>query len=154
MTIPAGFMTEITTWENDGDNYKTQSERGLTHEQVELIVGLAERFKSAHNIRGDKKNLWNLGNEYHSNEVLVQMFEDVCKQKQLLCPIEYIAALGDEDAPLKYISEFLYEKVLGSPDEGYYSNEGTFCRVVETIKVFAVPQEIHEVTNRFMAPKE
>src|SRR3974390_400726 len=43
--IPAGYQIHFRTWENDGDNYKTQIISGLTVEDAHFYVSLAKNFE-------------------------------------------------------------------------------------------------------------
>lgn len=45
-TIKEGYHIEVTTWENDGDNYKTESFHVLTWDQVHSRISLCELFGS------------------------------------------------------------------------------------------------------------
>lgn len=47
-TIPAGYILEITTWENDGDAYMTDRKEGLTKEQVKLYLDICRGFDAGY----------------------------------------------------------------------------------------------------------
>jgi hypothetical protein len=39
-TIPAGYQVSVTSWENDGDNYRTETIPGLSKEGAQFLVDL------------------------------------------------------------------------------------------------------------------
>lgn len=51
-TIKAGYRIHVTTWENDADNYRTESMDGLTEGNVKFIVELVKLFKDKCNNKG------------------------------------------------------------------------------------------------------
>lgn len=44
--IPKGYAVAVTTWENDGDNYKTKTVYGLDEKEVLFTLELVGIFKS------------------------------------------------------------------------------------------------------------
>lgn len=42
--IPQGYILEITTWENDGDAYRTERMEGLTEIEVKLYLAICRGF--------------------------------------------------------------------------------------------------------------
>jgi hypothetical protein len=44
MNVPSGYQLHITSWENDGDNYKTQIISGLTKEDVQFYLHFLNHF--------------------------------------------------------------------------------------------------------------
>lgn len=56
MKIKAGYKIEVTSWENDGDNYLTKSKEGLTKEQTQFYIDICNLMS------GD------FGNMYDPNE--------------------------------------------------------------------------------------
>lgn len=44
MNIPSGYQLHITSWENDGDNYKTKIISGLTKEDVQFYLHFLNHF--------------------------------------------------------------------------------------------------------------
>lgn len=141
--IKPGYQLHIITWENDGDNYKTEILNGLTEADVRFYVHIVKRFNSrnAHTNPG-------LGNSYNKVEVLTGLAAEALAANP---------GVSDEirDAWNYYLEgEYpediieLYTELLGTPDE-YYFNEYGFCRVCEAFKVFYIPKSIEEVTKRF-----
>jgi hypothetical protein len=52
-SIPSGYQIHITSWENDGDNYKTKIISGLTKEDVHFYLCFLNYFKSYEYGNGD-----------------------------------------------------------------------------------------------------
>lgn len=48
-TIKAGYRIHVTTWENDADNYKTESMEGLTEGNVKFIIAICNLLKDGCN---------------------------------------------------------------------------------------------------------
>lgn len=42
--IPAGYQLHVESWENDGDNYKTQIMNGLTLADVNFLLDVGKPF--------------------------------------------------------------------------------------------------------------
>lgn len=57
-TIKAGIKLEITSWENDADNYNTKSITGLTEDEAKFYIEFAKLFESR-NQQGDKEHFGN-----------------------------------------------------------------------------------------------
>jgi len=71
-----GFRLEITTWENDGDNYKTQVMQGLTAEQVSGLIWIASHFHRGNTHRqGKRQNEFNLcSNDENDARDMIAMY--------------------------------------------------------------------------------
>ena len=69
--IPAGYRLSVTSWENDGDNYRTEIISGLSDEQVRLRIALLKLF--------ERKGAF--GNEYsmdtEKNDALPEAYEKI-----------------------------------------------------------------------------
>ena len=138
--IKAGYQVHTTTWENDGDHYKTIVTSGLSKEDAIFIVALANKFN-----RRSK-----LANDYVKDTDLIEAVNDVFELNQGLSsemlniwkrPIEEM-----EDATY-YVRELINEHILGIPDEYH---DGGFCRLVENIDVYYIPSDIKNVTKEFI----
>ena len=44
-TIPQGYVIDVTTWENDGDNYKTKTLFGVEEHEILQFQYLLKKFK-------------------------------------------------------------------------------------------------------------
>ena len=52
-TIPKGYQLHVTSWENDGDNYKTEVLSGLMREnQIGAVVAVSFRSKWKDKVEG------------------------------------------------------------------------------------------------------
>jgi hypothetical protein len=58
LTIPKGYRLNITTWENDADNYRTKTLVGLTEVQTNLYTSLAKMAYSKNNNEGCFGNMY------------------------------------------------------------------------------------------------
>lgn len=47
-TIPKGYVIDVTTWENDGDNYKTKTLFSVEEHELQQFKYLLKKFKSRH----------------------------------------------------------------------------------------------------------
>lgn len=133
--IAAGYRLIVTSWENDADNYRTESVEGLTKEGVTLLVALIKLFRSESS--GGHGNLYEPSDaEIKKAEAAIQVVLDKhpdVKDKQLK---DYIT---DPEG----VMEFLYD--LGMRGGGYWS------RVLDKFEVEHFPQNvtINDVTKEF-----
>lgn len=149
MSIKKGYQLHITTWENDGDNYKTKVIDGLNKEDTQFYVELASLFTSRNN-RANKGfgngGITECGDEYHNPcmENVVQAISKVVADnpnasKEITD--HYISEDFDE------VYECLVEDLLGYTEQ--YYDEEYFCRVFESFKAYYFPQDVNEVTEEF-----
>ena len=114
-TIPKGYIVEVTSWENDGDNYDTIQKFEASKEFVDVVTCLAPLFKSRCNNRG------RFGNTSDGDVDMTMLAEAA------------FAALGHLKAPDVY-------KVLGydilSLDFENYTNSEEFETAGEAVKEF------------------
>lgn len=131
--IPAGYQLHTLSWENDGDNYKTTILSGLTKAEVRFYIDLGEIFKK-------------YGNDFIKIEILKPYVKAVIDKHSngISDDLKFLfeKALDSID-----IYNILNSKILENPDEGYGID---FCRAVESVKVFFIPNEIQEVTEEFI----
>lgn len=142
MSIPAGYQLQSTTWENDGDNYKTQILSGLRVEDVWFYLELAKPFS-----RQGK-----FGNENIEAADLIPIVQRALAKHPDISTVVRENWLPDPEVESadEYFDDLmdnLREDLLGGPDESYDSN---FCRVFEGFKVFYFPVDIKEVTLGFI----
>lgn len=142
--IPAGIAMSVTTWENDGDEYQTNTLYNLTREEVQYWVNLLKWFTS---------NEQDLGNEDYNNSAFV---ERLFEEQEMLSPaitkkffdIDVPALDAEDGEELDMYFELCDEKendicdalqkVLGDPVQYDYD----FCRVVDGIKIFDIKEDI------------
>jgi len=133
--IKEGYQLSIRSWENDGDNYNTVVNHGLTEDDVKFLVKILSPFG-----RGGK----------HGNDVLdFDWFKEHAKE----AITEHISsgyaaslalAIQSDDYEINcWLNEF-----LGNPSEGY---DGDFVRVNDSMTVHYIPQAIKDVTDQFVS---
>ena len=142
--IPKGLQMHIDTWENDGDNYKTQVLSGLTKEDILFYIDILNLFGGS-NLDSDGKMIPDFGNDdiHHS----------------LIC--NYIASIMDNHSNISLSVKDVWTEslndnysmvdaiynILGAPVECEYG----FCRVFEDFRVYNIPEEIIfvDITDEF-----
>lgn len=137
-----GFQLHVTSWENDGDNYKTQIISGLNEIDTQFLIFMAKPFGRFHD---RSKNPYGLtGNAENDIELIKALYIDALNHFPDVSD-KYKFDIDDED--IEEILRDLLETLLSSAGE-YYDYE--FSRVCERIKVYFVPGEIEDVTEKFI----
>lgn len=143
--IPAGYRLTVTTWENDGDHYKTKVLEGLTKERVTALVELSKLFSSKNN-GGAAKGY--IGNMYDPNDAersrAKRAIDRVLKKYPGEFPPIDDADVDDEDTDINDgVWDLIYELGLAGGD--------FYTRVMETFKVEYMPVEVrlNDVTEDF-----
>ena len=128
-SIPQGWMIVCQSWENDADNWQTNTEYGLTEEQAKLKCDLLALLHPD----SEHSNLYEPG--INELEGLANSIAEVATK--------YGYQL-DEDTSRFW--EKCVSRLQGSPSEGFYT------RVAEDVKVFYVPftVEFPNVTDKFV----
>jgi hypothetical protein len=125
--IESGYYVELTTWENDGDNYKTETHTGLEWSEVLFLNEIYKKFNS-----GYKSNSFD--NTFGNREIcdIEQSVIDWFKSLP-----EYIknAASQNNEIDDYCILELIEEFVD-------VWNDGEKYRVVDSIKVWYNPETI------------
>lgn len=135
-TIPAGYRLIITSWENDGDNYHTGMQHGLSRGELDFHLALCKLLTSRHNPKNE--DYGNLVDYDGSFEAAV--WHVMCKYESLL---PESIKLPDEDGINKdqypdwftYAYEIILQSYFGTSE--YY-----FTRVFESCKIEYLPDEI------------
>ena len=130
MDIKPGFLLRITSWENDGDNYKTVSLDGLTLELVRFYVEFCKLFRSVNSSPGL------FGNKEIDRD---DQLQDVVHQLALKYNI-YDVHQFPEDMDW---SDFQYD-IIGR------SNCGDYYRVFDSAEVFYLAETAKNVTKAFI----
>ncbi len=126
--IPQGYIIEITTWENDGDNYKTEKLNGLSKEKCLFYKNIAEAF---YRTNSSKHGFGNKECGSGIREKFIELFGE--KYKELYCQDE---VKEDIEENLGYwISDCFYD-VIGT------WNDDDYWRVVDNYKIYFVPKAI------------
>ena len=138
--IPAGYRVTITSWENDGDNYKDTIHEGLTKERVEYILELCKLFKSKNRDKNCFGNMYEPSpNEYEKAEKAVRVVLEKHRATLNHCELANLEAdEGDMDVG-EIVNEFLD------------SSEHYAFRVYHKTKVEHIPHQItmEDVTGDF-----
>lgn len=138
-TIPKGYQLHVTSWENDGDNYKTEVLSGIQDlNDVKFLVSVAKDLGGGL-----------LGN----TEVPDETIDFVVRNNMCLHSIsdEMRGRLTvGEDYTLEERVDIYYDSLitdlLGWPCE-YESMVGDcrFCRMYESHKIYFIPEDITEI---------
>lgn len=144
-TIPKGFVVEVTSWENDGDDYQTIQKFEASGAFVEVIQRLAPLFKSRCNNKGC------FGNTSEGN---VDMFNLAEAAYERLKPMEasvVYKVLGYDILSLQFENEAIpFEKFeeAGEAVKEFVRNNMTSWseyydfRVVEEVKVYYLEEDV------------
>jgi hypothetical protein len=127
--IKAGYLLQITTWENDGDNYSTKSFSGLDYNECVFMAKVCELFASRYS------NLKGFGNSDRRDSQVFNAYRELLsdfKKNYGELPLDF-----DEEED-DYISDILYD-IVGTWCDGDY------WRVVENYKVYYFNQDVSEV---------
>ncbi len=131
---PVGYRLTVVSWENDGDNYNTTVQSGLTKEQTAFYVDLINV------IGGDFGNMYDPDEEEINNLKLA--LEPIVVKHADYCNAEFKEDMSEDDFVLNMSSDLHYEFFGGSE---YYT------RNLESFKVEYIPVEINieDVTHDF-----
>ena len=142
-TIPKGYVIEIETWENDGDNYKTQTIFGVEEQEIQQYKYILELFQGSHCNNRDK-----CGNSEWDKvqDLIIVHIESGVKSGQLtpefldkVLGIENLETLieeGDDKQEFELLCSL--QELLGEPVE--YDSD--FMRVVSWVKLYIIEEEI------------
>ena len=138
--IPAGYRLSVVSWENDGDNYRTEVLEGLTAEQVKFYVAVCKLFYSENGYSRNDKTCF--GNMYEPSEAELQ--EAYAAVKQVAESFRGLVATEELDNAIEDPLDFIAKFISYSPD---YTT-----RVFESCKVEYTPCAIilQDVTADFL----
>ena len=127
--IKKGYALALTTWENDADNYKTETKYGLTEKEIKMYISLIDGYEKY----GDP-------NRYDEGlaESQINIILDTTFSEHDLPEIVTNKTYNSLDG--WFYDEFLYEF-------GIYSDQ--WLRHVDKIKVFYYPKDVEDVTHKF-----
>ena len=141
-TIPKGYVIEIETWENDGDNYKTQTIFGVEEQEIQQYKYILELFQGSHCNNRNKcgNSEWDV-----VKDLVIAHIESGVKSGQLtpefinktLC-IKNLENLVDDDNGQEFELMCSLQELLGDPVE--YDSD--FMRVVSWVKLYIIEEEI------------
>ncbi len=138
--IKAGYRLTVTSWENDGDNYNTKSQDGLTKEESVFLVELITLFKSRHNRHGLSRTF---GNMYDPSDKEIEEFNTATSavvSKHNVASMSFSEYFQPIDLD---VTEYLYDLGLTGGEQ--------FTRVMEsyTVEFIPCPIRIEDVTEEF-----
>ena len=136
--IPAGYRVTVTSWENDGDNYRTNSIDGLSCQDAKLLVNLSRLQEGE------------FGNMYEPSDEKCAKYSKACKKVFDVNPHDPLGKFAGwntettEENADELASEMLQD-LFGSSE--YY-----YTRVCEEVVVEYLPQDIFidDVTKEFV----
>jgi len=158
--IKKGYQLTITSWENDGDAYKTQIISGLSQEKLKFFIDVMSNFFWNHRFAETlvKGKYYHGGNKNISDEKVVEIINDTLSRypdvkEEIMTEYD----LGHENDEFEeewdreeYIS-VSYRKIitdlLGHPVSEYYDKD--FVRVACEYQVHYIPLDVEDVTQLF-----
>jgi hypothetical protein len=132
--IPKGYRLTVKTWENDADNYRTETISGLSENDVKFFTKLCKLFEDDQ-----------LNNLYEPSDEELEYFDlklnEFIEENKDIVPNDFI---GDEIANFDDLHDTLFEMGICA--------EEFFTRVIESYKVEFIPEEIKilDVTDKFL----
>lgn len=140
--IQAGYQLHITSWENDGDNYKTQTLSGIaTREDVKFLLAIANLF-----IRSSSS--W--GNTDVEDGVIASRVKELLVEHnnitgEMRTNWEERTTVDEEyDEYQLHIEDLIGG--LGGLGGNWYCN---LRRVVERVEVYYLPFVIRDISEEF-----
>lgn len=128
----AGWHVTVVSWENDADNYKTESKCFETQDQASFVVDLLKNFSSNHSSKFDENFLGNC-----------QFFRDGMYEKYKQAVTAFIQQLSmrynvpEEWSDYGYVDECIIYELVGQ------WMDGECMRVVEKIRLDYIPEDIY-----------
>lgn len=178
--IKPGYQVHVRSWENDGDNYKTEILTGLSEEEAKLYVLLAKAFSSRYTKRPDDLPYHVTGNDENATVELANLWRYAAEKYPTAAaklwgtedefPTDEQLELLDEHSALRYndphrgdekfknihnaemFVDFFNDLMssLLSHAGEGYYDLNNFFRVCEDVQVFYLPGSIENVTNQFI----
>ena len=147
MTIPSGYQLHINSWENDGDNCKTEIISGLTKEDVKFYLHFLSHFYSQSSTNENKigRGFGNMNmGESRENEERTAI-ESALKNCPPSSPdlIEQVkdSIDGWNEDPYE-VYDWVRETI------GYWDNDERY-RVFDSFEVYYIPEDIPSVKYKF-----
>lgn len=155
MNIKPGYTLSITSWENDGDCYKTQVHHGLTKPDVWFLLALAVLCRSMHDpswpggfgggswhYRPGKDRFFDDLND--AVDAVVVAHADRGVSKELLA--DWTVNRASEHHVGHY--QDLIQTLVGHPEEEMYRCDG-YVRHFDSFTVHHYPEEVVDVSAQF-----
>lgn len=126
--ISKGYTVSVTSWENDGDNYRTESMVFESEDEAKAITKMCKSvFKSCNNGDGGIGNMMDDEGEM-ATEVILEYLEENPEIKATIIACNPKVKLNDDEAIFNLIMEKYNYGLMGG-SECYYS------RVCESVEV-------------------
>lgn len=141
-TIPKGYMVEIKSWENDGDDCRDKILTGLSKKDVDFLTLFLEEFRPSCSNSGYGNDEINDG---MIASALLQYAHTYKDQVKKFFHVDLTHINEDEDVEwdeLESDDTELYEhlcELLSYPVQYDYG----FCRVFDGIRVYLIEDDIH-----------
>lgn len=135
--IKKGFVVDIQSWENDGDDYKNLVTTGLTKAQADFLALIARAFISKNGSRINRSASGFGNDEMHSGVVdfLVETVDSLVDERDSV--LERFDLVDYKNMDQDEWLDFLYIYITDSPEQ----YDCDFCRVVETITIKELPED-------------
>jgi hypothetical protein len=141
-TIKAGIKLEITSWENDADNYNTKSITGLTEDEAKFYIEFAKLFKSC-NQQGEKEHFGNTSDLTKDQELaLNKLVCDLVKKYPLASNVYNGYGYNEHEIDNGDFIHNLSSDILGCC-------EYITFRVYDSYRAYVIPMEITEIDLGF-----
>jgi len=133
--IVPGYRVQVTTWENDCDNYNTEAIDGLDENDVRFVLHVCKLF--------DRHQSNSLGNEDLHGEAFVLALQVHLTNFEGTIPEDWIPDKDLDDEEIQYFYGDMLSLI------GINSTEYGYWRVFDDAQVYLVPQPIQNVTKKF-----
>jgi len=145
MKIKAGYRIEVSSWECDGDNGKTEVMEGLTKPEVKAVVEYLKLFTKSTSCGG-------FGNCYNASDDWECRFTEAVWHvyKQNIVGFNSLLDIENDD---EYSPEDIQESIMDGIDYNLELTSEVFrTRLVSSITVTSIPQDVafEDVTSEFI----
>jgi hypothetical protein len=149
MNISAGYQLQVTSWENDGDNYNTEIISGLTAYDVKFLIDVAKLFRTQYQVK-DSKVFGGGGcgnNDWSIDEVVTAVDAVIAKHSYVSDGIKEQWTFDKTDEHYADSYTDMISELVGSSE---YCDESNYFRVMESYQVYYYPSDIIDITDKFL----
>ena len=141
----AGYTVRVTSWENDGDNYKTVDCHIGEKEKLGVVVKFANLFRSKNSNPSGIGNLLD-GEGYEANHILGEFYE---QNMPWFCADIDLDGVTDEDEENEIVGDCMLDFARGLGLSG--NSEYFATRVLQKIEVLYFETDVicADVSNEF-----
>lgn len=140
----AGYVIRVTSWENDGDNYRTKEMHIAEKEKLDVVVEFVKLFTSRNNYKNR-----GIGNLCYGEEAYNTAFSDFYEEYMpWFCEDVDLEGAEDEDEKREIIAEHM---IGFAYDLGLTGSEDYATRVLHKFEVIYFPQDVlcEDVTEEY-----